>query len=55
MDVTKGNNTVSFLKDGKVQEVKGFPALRGYDLASGVGTIDAAAFVPELVKFLPRS
>jgi hypothetical protein len=29
--------------------VKGFAAHRGYDLASGVGTIDAAKFVPELV------
>ncbi len=55
VDVTKGNNTVSFIQDGKFQEVRGFPALRGYDLASGVGTIDAAKFVPELVKFLASS
>jgi hypothetical protein len=30
--------------------VQGFPALPGYDLASGVGTVDAAKFVPELAK-----
>ena len=52
VDITKGNNTVSFMQDGKLQTVKGFPAVRGYDLASGVGTVDAAKFVPELVKAL---
>ena len=35
VDITKGNNTVSFMQDGKLQTVKGFPAVRGYDLASG--------------------
>ena len=29
--------------------VRGWDAASGYDLASGVGTIDAAQFVPELV------
>ncbi len=28
--------------------VVGFHALPGYDLASGVGTVNAALFVPEL-------
>jgi subtilase family serine protease len=55
VDVTKGNNTVSFIQHGKLREVDGFSALRGYDLASGVGTVDAAKFVPELVKFLASS
>ena len=55
MDITKGNNSVSFTQHGRLQEVEGFSALRGYDLASGVGTVDAAKFVPELVKFLARS
>jgi hypothetical protein len=54
VDITQGNNTVSFTQDGKLQKVRGFPALRGYDLASGVGTIDAAKFVPELVKLAAR-
>jgi len=48
VDVTKGNNTVSFTQGGKLQTVKGFPALRGYDLASGVGTVNALYFVYEL-------
>jgi subtilase family serine protease len=48
VDVTSGNNTVSFTQGGKVQTVHGYNALPGYDLASGVGTVDAAKFVPEL-------
>jgi hypothetical protein len=28
--------------------VRGFTAMRGYDLASGVGTVDGAYFVGEL-------
>ncbi|HZC62550.1 MAG TPA: S53 family peptidase [Streptosporangiaceae bacterium] len=48
VDVTKGNNTVSFPQGGKVHTVTGFRARPGYDLASGVGTINAARFVPEL-------
>jgi subtilase family serine protease len=55
VDVTKGNNTVSFMQDRKLTTVTGFPALPGYNLATGVGTIDAAKFVPELVKFLASS
>jgi subtilase family serine protease len=49
VDVTQGNNTVTFPQGGSTHTVKGFAAHRGYDLASGVGTIDAAKFVPELV------
>jgi hypothetical protein len=30
--------------------VAGFHALGGYDLVSGLGTIDAARFVPELAR-----
>jgi subtilase family serine protease len=50
VDVTSGNNTVSFEQNGKLYTVKGFTATRGYDLASGVGTVDAAWFVPELAR-----
>jgi hypothetical protein len=39
---------VSFTQDGVLQSVHGFGAGKGYDLASGVGTVDAATFVPEL-------
>ncbi|MFE6685679.1 S8 family serine peptidase [Streptomyces sp. NPDC057743] len=37
IDITEGNNGPD-----------GFPAKRGYDLASGLGTVDASAFVPKL-------
>src|ERR1700753_979610 len=47
-DVTFGNNTVSFTQGGGVRTVQGFSARPGYDLASGLGTIDAQYFVPEL-------
>jgi subtilase family serine protease len=49
VDVTKGNNTVSFLQPLLVT-VQGYHAGPGYDLASGVGTVNAALFVPELVQ-----
>ncbi len=48
VDVTKGNNTVSFTQNNHLYTVKGFSAAPGYDLASGVGTVNAASFVPEL-------
>jgi subtilase family serine protease len=50
VDVTSGNNTVSFTQGGKVHTIRGFSAGTGYDLASGVGTLYAPAFVPELAK-----
>jgi hypothetical protein len=50
VDVTSGNNTVTFTQQKVQTTVQGFPALPGYDLASGVGTVDAAKFVPELAK-----
>jgi subtilase family serine protease len=48
VDIVSGNNTVSFKQDGKWHTVTGFSAGPGYDLASGVGTVNAALFVPEL-------
>jgi subtilase family serine protease len=48
VDVTQGNNTVSFTQGGRPHTVPGFAARPGYDLASGVGTVNAALFVPEL-------
>jgi len=50
VDVTSGNNTVSFTQGGKLDTVTGFSAGPGYDLASGVGTLYAPDFVPELAK-----
>ncbi len=46
--VASGNNTVSFAQGGHVHTVAGFFARDGYDLATGVGTVNAAFFVPEL-------
>ena len=48
VDVTKGSNTVSFTQGGKTITIKGYRARPGYDLVTGVGTINAAWFVPEL-------
>ena len=42
VDVTGGDNSFA--------GVTGFAAARGFDLASGWGTIDAARFVPELAR-----
>jgi subtilase family serine protease len=47
-DITKGNNTVSFSQGGKTVTVKGYTAVAGYDLASGLGTVDGAQLVAEL-------
>ncbi len=51
VDVTSGNNTVSFTQDGQLDTVNGYSAGPGYDLASGVGTVYAPDFVPELALF----
>jgi subtilase family serine protease len=48
VDVTTGNNTVAFSQDGREYTVRGFSAGPGYNLASGVGTVNAAEFVPDL-------
>jgi subtilase family serine protease len=49
-DVLSGSNTVSFRQGSKnrIYTVHGFSARRGYDLATGVGTVNAPAFVREL-------
>jgi subtilase family serine protease len=48
VDITLGNNTVSFPRDSQLITVDGWSAIPGYDLASGVGTVNARWFVPEL-------
>jgi subtilase family serine protease len=50
VDVVAGNNTQTFEQGSKTYTVPGFAAVPGYDLVSGVGTVDAAYFVPELAK-----
>jgi subtilase family serine protease len=54
VDVVSGNNTVSFSQGGVLHRITGFPARRGYDLASGVGTVNALLFVPELARAAGR-
>jgi subtilase family serine protease len=51
VDVTSGNNTVSFPQDNSLDTVHGYSARPGYDLASGVGTVYAPDFVYELARF----
>ena len=49
-DITKGNNTVSFTQGGKKYTVTGYGAAGGYDLASGLGTVNAPALVSALAS-----
>ena len=46
--MTRGGNTVSFPVTGGLFTVRGYRAGRGYDLVTGLGTVDAARLVPEL-------
>ena len=48
--VTHGNNTVTFAQNGEVTTLQGYQAGPGYNLVTGVGTINAARFVPELAR-----
>jgi subtilase family serine protease len=50
VDVVTGNNTTRFDNGGTQLTVPGFAARKGYDLVSGVGTVNAAYFAPELAK-----
>jgi subtilase family serine protease len=50
VDVTAGTSTVTFAQDGSVHTVPGWDAVKGYDLATGTGTVNGDLFVPELVK-----
>jgi hypothetical protein len=54
-DVTSGNTTVSFEQAGALHTVRGGTAGRGFDLASGVGTVNGAWFVPELAALAGRT
>jgi subtilase family serine protease len=47
-DITRGNNTVSFSQGGKSYTVKGYTAVEGYDLSSGLGTVNGAKLVAAL-------
>ncbi len=54
VDVVTGDNTVSFRQGGRLHTVHGFRAGPGYDLASGVGTVNAPDFVRELAAAAGR-
>jgi subtilase family serine protease len=48
VNVTSGNNTVSFYRGKKKYTVTGYRAHKGYSLVTGLGTINASLFVYEL-------
>ena len=50
VSIRSGNNTVSFRQGGKKHTVRGYGARAGYNLATGLGTINAQLFVPELAR-----
>jgi subtilase family serine protease len=45
VDVTRGGNTVSFVQRGRRVTVRGYAARAGYDLVTGMGTVDAARLI----------
>jgi subtilase family serine protease len=48
VDLTRGSTTVEVRRGGKELTIHGVKARRGYDEASGVGTIDGAKLIAEL-------
>ncbi len=50
VSVRSGNNTVSFRQGGRSYTVHGFGAGSGYNLAVGLGTVNAQYFVTELAR-----
>jgi len=54
MSVRSGNSTVSFRQGGHAYTVHGYGARAGYNLAVGLGTVNARYFVPELARLARR-
>ena len=50
VSVRSGNNTVSFRQGGRNHTVHGFGARSGYNLATGLGTVNAQYLVTELAR-----
>ena len=50
VDVVSGSNGGTFTVGGRPYTVPGFTAGPGYDLVTGLGTVDGRYFVPELAK-----
>jgi subtilase family serine protease len=55
VDVISGDNHIRYLQGEIMHAAKGWKAVPGYDLASGLGTIDAAKLVPELARLVGES
>jgi subtilase family serine protease len=49
--VTSGDNTVTITQHGQAYTIIGYRAGPGYNLASGLGTVNAAEFVPALAAY----
>ena len=54
VSVRSGNNTVSFRQGGRSRTVHGYGARSGYNLAVGLGTVNAQYLVPELARLAGR-
>jgi subtilase family serine protease len=54
VSVRSGNTTVSFRQAGRWHRVRGSAARAGYNLAAGLGTLNARYFVPELARLAGR-
>jgi subtilase family serine protease len=54
VDVVTGDSTVTFRQGGRLHTVFGYRAHPGYNLASGVGTVNAPEFVRELAQLADR-
>ena len=54
VSVTTGNNSVWFTTSGNRVTIPGYSAGPGYNLATGLGTVTAPAFVRELVQTVHR-
>jgi len=54
VSVKSGNNTVSFRQGGRSRTVHGYGAGSGYNLAVGLGTVNAQYVVPELARLAGR-
>lgn len=48
VDITAGNNSVTFRQHDRTTHIVGFEAVPGYDMASGLGTIDGSKLVARL-------
>jgi len=54
VSVKSGSNTVSFRQGGRSHTVHGYSARSGYNLAVGLGTVNARYLVPELARLAGR-